>query len=79
MARYRCDFRDDQGRIFSTHEIEALDDDEAIAKGRELCSRSEFDLWCGETLIRRSEREPVTRALGQADRRRGLSRLLEPS
>ena len=51
MTLYRCDFRDGRGLVFSSHEIEALDDEDAIAKCRELCSHSRFVLRQGDRCI----------------------------
>jgi hypothetical protein len=52
---YRCDIRDQQGRVFSTHEIETRNDDDAAARCRELCPHSAFDLWRGEVLVRKNQ------------------------
>ena len=55
MAQYRCDFLDRKGKIFSSHEIEARSDDEAMTQARALCRRSAVLLWCGERRVGATE------------------------
>ena len=61
MAHYRCDFLDRQGKVFSSHDIEARSDPDAMAQARALSGHAPVVLWCGERKVEATDPPAIAR------------------
>jgi len=53
MPEYRLYCLNDHGNFANSHEIEAKDDDEAVAKAREMKLPVACELWARNRLVRK--------------------------
>lgn len=55
MAAYRIYYCDDGGKVFSAHDFEATNDDDAVERASRLASgrKTPFEVWQSDRLVHR--------------------------
>lgn len=69
MAFYRVYYCDAAGKIFSANDLEASDDTEAVARGKQLAGTRFLEVWERDRLVHRPETAP--RSAGERPPRLG--------